>query len=334
MQDHLQQLGHDVSIEKTVDEDADVNHHLIYRGYNFERVKGIQTLMVTHVDSTKKAHLLKKQLQVADLGICMSRETMDNLFQIGIPREKLSYVNPAHDGIIKPKKFVIGITTNVYNDGRKREYFINKLVDHISANCFSFRIMGEGWDEQVTLLNEYGFDVIHWSEFDYEEYIQLIPQLDYYLYMGMDEGQMGFVDAAAAGVKTIVTTQGFHLDAKEGITHGFKTLEELVSIFQGIAAQREKIIQSVNSWNWYDYTLKHMDIWSFLLAETQGEKYKAQQVKYQDGIASIAGFDTHTISRSPLKGIQQYYNLFLGKLKHSHFGSRNKRKRLKQGQSK
>ena len=43
---------------------------------------------------------------------------------------------------------------------------------------------------------------------------------------------MGFLDACAAGVKTIVTPQGYHLDAMRGITHGFKELPELVAIFR------------------------------------------------------------------------------------------------------
>lgn len=330
MQEHLLQLGHEVSIAKTVEEDADVNHHLIYRGYNYERVKGVQTLMVTHVDSTKKASLLKKQLQVADMGICMSRETMKNLVHLGIERAKLSYVNPAHDGVIAPKKIIVGITTNVYNDGRKREYFIDKLAGHINKSCFEFRIMGEGWEEQVDILKKNGCDVVYSPKFDYNEYIQLILKLDYYLYMGMDEGQMGFVDAAAAGVKTIVTSQGFHLDAAEGITHGFRTFEELREIFYEIESQREKIIGSVSSWNWHDYTLKHLDIWNFLTAKSQGKEYKALLVNYNDGISSVSGFDKYQVSRDTLKGIKHYYNLFLGKLRHSHFGSKNKRKRLKQ----
>jgi len=58
------------------------------------------------------------------------------------------------------------------------------------------------------------FEVEYHENFDYEVYKELIPTLDYYLYVGKDEGQMGFIDALAAGIPTIVTPQGFHLDER------------------------------------------------------------------------------------------------------------------------
>lgn len=328
MQDNLRLLGHQVSIAKVVDEDADVNHHLIYRDYNFQ-TSGIQTLMVTHIDTTRKLNLLKRQLDVSPMGICMSRETVDYLHNLGIPREKLSYVNPAHDGVIKPRKMRVGLTCRVQEDGRKRESFLGALAKYIQPEDFEFIIMGDGWDQQIELLRAVGFQVESYQEFNYLKYNEIIPSLDYYLYMGLDEGQMGFVDAVAAGVKTIVTTQGYHLDAPGGISYGFRTFEDLTGIFQQIAQERRSLMSSVASWNWYDYTLKHVDIWNYLLAKQQRKNHSFQPKDYQDGICSVAEFDEHQISKSSFKAIKDYVNLFVGKLKHSHHKSKNKRKSLK-----
>ena len=328
MQENLELLGHQVSIANVVDDTADINHHLIYRGYNYEN-SGIQTLMVTHVDSTKKVNLLKKQLTTAQMGICMSRETMDYLVNLGIPRERLSYVNPAHDGVIKPRKLKVGLTCRVQEDGRKREHFLSKLVHHIRPEDFSFVIMGDGWEEQIAVLKNFGFEVEWHESFDYRKYVELIPSLDFYLYMGQDEGQMGFVDAVAAGVKTIVTTQGYHLDAKEAITFGFSSFEDLSGIFKQIAAEREKSVASVASWNWHDYTLKHLDIWNYLLAQANNKPFVKESKNYHDGICSIAPFDTKEVQIDKLKAVKDYINLFIGKLKHSYYGTKNKKKKLR-----
>lgn len=328
MQDVLNSLGHDVSIDNVVDETADINHHLIYRGYSFES-SGIQTLMVTHVDSTKKMNLLKKQLKTAQMGICMSRETMDSMANLGIPRERLSYVNPAHDGVIQPRKMLVGLTCRVQEDGRKREYFLTKLIEYIQPKDFSFVIMGDGWGEQVENLRNAGFEIEWYEGFDYDKYNEIIPSLDYYLYMGQDEGQMGFVDALAAGVKTIVTNQGYHLDAENGISYGFDSFDDMVRVFQNIAADRYRLVDSVKSWNWHDYTVKHIDIWNFLLAKQNNEVFNVNEKPYSDGISSVDGFDKKQVKRSYAKAVADYLNLFIGKLKHSHYGKKNKRKKAR-----
>lgn len=321
----LSAWGHQVDIATNVDPSADINHHLIYLGYKYQQA-GVQTLMITHVDSHKKLHLVKKQLAVAEMGICMSRETVDMLTNFGIPRAQLSYVNPAQDGIIKPRKLIVGLTCRVQEDGRKREYFFKELANQLDPDDFSFKIMGDGWDEQVALLKEKGFEVQWFDSFIYDEYLKIIPSLDYYLYMGMDEGQMGYADALAAGVKTIVTTQGYHLDAIEGLTYGFKELDELLEIFANISAERKKITGSIKSWNWEDYTRKHVDIWEYLLSKKNITAFVKPERPYLDGINSVAAYDTKVFKRDRLKAVTDYIKLVRSKLKHSYYKKQNKKK--------
>jgi hypothetical protein len=292
LQEYLLKEGADVKVGYETDLSADINHHIIYAGFNGKPTT-MDTLMVTHIDNIAKLRLLRQMLTVSQMAICMSRESMKYLANSDLPREKLCFINPAHDGIIKPRPYIIGITCRVQEDGRKREYMLGELASRLDPSYFAFKIMGDGWDKYVKLLKEKGFEVIYWNNFIYNEYIKLIPTLDYYLYMGQDEGQMGFIDAVAAGVETIVTPQGYHLDVKDGISYAFNTVEELLSIFKSIYQKRKKYINSVSSWSWRSYALKHFAVWEYLLAKKYNKKYfLPSNLEYYDGIHSIQEYDT------------------------------------------
>lgn len=261
----LLHLGVEATIAKGPDPSADINHHIIYLDYIENNATPLDTLMITHLDSREKLAQVKKQLRVARAGICMSQETMNLLVSYGIDPAKVCYVLPAHDGAIHIKKICVGITSKVHRDGRKRQYLLLKLTDTISPAYFRFKVMGIGWQPVVQQLQRKGFEVEYYDAFDYETYRQMIPTLDYYLYMGLDEGSMGFIDALAAGVKTIVTPQGYHLEAAHGITHAFTTAEELIRIFSAIEQEKKLLVDSVRHWTWEAYARKHLDCWRYLL---------------------------------------------------------------------
>ena len=279
MHENLQKMGISSDIAKVPDASADINHHIIYVNYDGKK-NSVDTIMITHIDTVDKLTLVKKQLENAAAGICMSRETMLHLSQMGVHNSKICYINPAHDEVMPFRKIVVGITCRVQADGRKHEYFLNKLANVLDSKYFKFKIMGDAWDLQVKILRKKGFEVEYTDRFIYDEYIKLIPTLDYYLYMGMDEGQMGFIDALAAGVKTIVTAQGYHLDASGGIVHPFTSYEELEHIFLSLQKEKEDLVHSVTTWNWNDYTKKHVEIWKYLL----GENIESD---FSDGLSSL-----------------------------------------------
>ena len=259
--------GVQAEISKVPDDSADINHHIIYAGYyGYAGKKNTtETVMVTHIDTELKLNMVREQLKSVQMGICMSSDTMRKLTRSGIPRDRLCYVNPAHDGVIKPRKVTLGITSRVYSTGCKRENILIELADQISPTDFKFVIMGAGWDEIVNELRRKCIEVIYYDHFDYKLYCELMPGFDYYLYLGQDEGSMGFLDALSAGIGTIVTPQGFHLDAKEGITYAFDEVKELGTILAGIAQQRERLTNAVSSWTWSEYARKHLLIWDYVL---------------------------------------------------------------------
>lgn len=286
MQACLQEMGIQAEIGETRDETADVNHHIAYMNVK-EVLNDRTTVMVTHVDSQFKLDMIRRQTKQGAMEVCMSRETMDRLSREGVDRTKLCYINPAHDGVIKPKKFVLGITHRNYTDFRKNPNMVVDICEQINPDYFRFKIMGAGWDLVVDRMRELGFEVEYYADFDYDVYVDLIPSLDYYIYYGFDEGSMGYVDALAAGIGTIVTPQGYHLDARGGPSHCCETIKDFVDVLNRIASEREKTVESVADWTWEAYTYKHLEIWYYLTKRKELGEILKNRSHYMDGIFSV-----------------------------------------------
>lgn len=313
MQEDLISLGVEVDIAKFPDPTADINHHIIYEQFNGVSSNN-DTLMITHIDSAKKLNHLKKVINNAAYGICMSKDTMKILSSMGVSEDHLCYINPAQDGDFIPKKIQIGYTSRWYSDGRKREYLLKDLVKHLDNRFFAFKFMGSGWGDIINLMKENGFEVDYFPDFDLKGYKKLMSEIDYYLYTGLDEGQMGFVDALAAGAKTIVTPQGYHLDVENGITHSFQDSEDLLQIFDNIFEDKAKSIRSVERWTWKNYTLKHLELWNHIL----GNEIKLiDEYKYNDGIYSLNSFSDNEIDHEQIKRIKR--QLYISGLRRSVF---------------
>lgn len=272
LKEYLTQLGVYCDISSVPDYSADINHAVIYF-YAPDVPQGIFTMMITHVDELHKLDIIRKKLEKNNMGICMSNDTMLWLAKLGLDKKKLCYVNPAHDGCALIKKYVIGIASRVYPDGRKNELYFDNLASDLDPNYFHFKFMGAGWENQVDNLRNRGFEVTYYDRFIRREYYSFIQSLDYYLYTGSDEGQMGFVDAAAAGVKTIVTPQGYHLDAPDALSYSFQTYDELKAILLQLQEERKKIISSVEDWTWMAFAKKHIEIWKYLMGESTDANY-------------------------------------------------------------
>lgn len=281
---HLGQMGVDADLSDTPDDNADINHHIIYLDYD-GRSHGVDTLMITHIDTAGKLLQLKRQIETADLGICMSSSTVRQLHDAGFPSGKLCYILPGQNELLRPKKSVIGVSTRVYQDGRKREHLLLKAAAVIDPTLFFFKIMGEGWDSIVAQLKKRGFQVDYFPAFDEGDYVELLESLDYYFYPGEDEGAMGVVDALAAGVPVVSTPQGYHLDVPGGLPFLFRSESELLDIFRKISADRARLQGAVADWTWEDYARKHLQLWEHLLGRPQ-----SQGVKYRDGFSSLGRY--------------------------------------------
>jgi len=263
--DALLAQGHDVSLGKEVVPSAEINHHVIYLNY-LGAPTSVHTLMVTHVDNALKLGRVKEGLKTARAAICMSREGVRNLIRLGVNPAQLDHAHMGHDGKAIPRRIVVGISTRLYPDGRKNEDDFVRLIQAIQPADFSFKIMGFGWAPIVSMMQQRGFDVDYRQDFEYESYLRMLSTLDYFLYLGGDEGSAAYIDALSAGVKTIVQPQGFHLDAPGGITHAFSNYAELEAVMKALAEDRQRRVQSVAPWTWDNYARKHVQIWESCLA--------------------------------------------------------------------
>lgn len=232
--------------------DAEVNYHINYLPYKYENSPDtINALMITHIFDGYKMDSVKKGMETADIGICMSSETLEQLVTAGIPREKLTVILPAHDGNARRHQ-IVAILTNVYPDGCKREGMFTELVKTLNYNEWAFRIMGSGWHDILAPLVIDGLQVDYFSEFQYDLHKQILDSSDYSLYFGKDEGSMGILDSANAGLKTIAPNVGFHKEI--GIDYPFDTQKELNAIFAGFNKNR------VKEWTWDKYAKKHLEV--------------------------------------------------------------------------
>jgi len=256
LNEELLKLGVDSKISPTPDPKADVNHHINYLPYMHENSPdSINTLQITHIWEGYKLDALKKGMETADLGICFSSHMPQWLEMKGLDPQKLDYVLPAHDGI-KRRHQIVAILTNVYPDGCKREGMFTELVKTLNKDEWAFRIMGSGWENILPPLVAEGLQVDYFHDFNYEIHQRILESSDYALYFGEDEGSMGLLDAANAGVKTIGTPQGFHLDMP--LDYYFSTQEELNTLFKGLNKN------PVETWTWERHAKEHLRLWQQL----------------------------------------------------------------------
>lgn len=244
-------LGHKSSVRK-ISFEADVNLHINYLPYRFNKnIKTINALMITHIWEGYKLDALKEGMKTADLGICMSEDTRQQLIKWGLPENKLFTILPAHDG--RPRRHqVVAILTNVYPDGCKRTEMFTKLVKTINNDEWAFRIMGKDWSDILKPLVKKGLQVDYYSKFYEEVYPKILDSSDYYLYFGKDEGSMGLLDAKNAGLKIIAPNIGFNIDI--GVDYPFDNQKELNEIFKNLNHN------PVKDWTWDKYAKEHINL--------------------------------------------------------------------------
>lgn len=264
LEEDLSTMGISVDIAKEGNPRAAVGHHIIY--YDAVRKwSPIETVMITHIDADWKLDKLRQQLMMYDMGVCMSADTREQLIARGLPAARLCYVNPAQDGVIKPRPLVLGIASKVHDDGRKKSQTIVEVLARFPTTAFALKIMGGGWDREVEALRASGYSVDYAPRFDYDTYVRsFMPSLDYFLYFSHDEGSMAYLDALAADVKTIITPQGFHLDVEGGVDHPIHDGGDLATVLDELHRARVVRSQRVASWTWAEYAWRHNILWEYL----------------------------------------------------------------------
>jgi hypothetical protein len=314
LDDNLNQLGAASKVTNKPNSDANLNHFMLF--YLADPVLSVKNSMfITHVDFDWKFDSIKYMMKQVNLGICMSEMTCMRLGDFGIPKNSLCYIPPAHDALVSPRKIKIGITSNLYDDGRKREWMLLELSKEIWARNFQFEIYGKGWARVAAEVRSNGVEVNLYEggedyQKDYADVISAIPYFDYYLYLGLDEGSMGTLDALAAGVPLIITKEGFHLDMNVKIDYPFISYQELLSILRSINDSKVARIEAAKKLSWRNYALKHLACWEILCCENKRNIQTAMNC-----LAPESG-DTEKISDRHLK--KNYFRTLKHKLLVKH----------------
>ncbi len=311
LQEFLPEHGFSCEIGTEPDPDAAVNYWLLFSeawgahfrapgfysgGYRIGSSESRHCVLVTHIDDSLKEKVTRELFDRGlDLAICLSRQTAEWLATKGLDRERLCFVVPGVDDSAGPRRVVIGITSRVYADGRKRESLLVDLAHRVRLDDFHFEIYGSGWERIVPVLETAGATVRYEGDSgdasrDYPVLAERVKHFDYYLYTGLDEGSMGTLDAWAAGVKTIVTPQGFHLDIPGGITHPFESAKELEAIVRRIARERQGLVARARERSWDRYAAEHAEIWrSRIEGNATPARYATRDGVPPDGILPDRG---------------------------------------------
>jgi hypothetical protein len=293
LKNELIKLNHDVKISSEGDALFEINHFVYY--YSFDGIKrGVQTFMITHIRDSNRIDFLNRNSKNFSLGICMSKYTRDFLLKKNMDPRKLSYILPAQENLLRIKKKIITITSNRYNDGRKREYIVKEIIQKINPKYFKFIIMGNGWQEFIDENNINKLEIEIFENFHFELYKNIMNKTDIYLYVGFDEGSMGVLDAACSGLKILTTYQGFHTELKNtDIIYG-KSSKDFISYLVKIEKIAEESERISNSWTWENYCKKHIEIWNYLLYN------QSSRSQFVDGLSSTFEFR---------KDLSKYYQL-------------------------
>lgn len=252
-----------VVISKYPKKNFDVYHHISYLNCNYKKIyiNKINTTLVTHIDSINKFIILLKLNKYIDNYIVQSKDTQEKLKKY-INKKKLKVIYfPAND-LIPVKKINLGYFANRYSDGRKNENILENTLKKLDPNFIRLTIIGSSWKENINRYKKLGFEINYIKKFIIKKYIKIISTIDYLIYLGFDEGSLSFMDALRAGIKTIVTHQGFQKDF--GKYNDYK-IKNIRYDFEKIITKIQKEIKSkVNFSKKFTYkylSQRHLEVW-------------------------------------------------------------------------
>ena len=266
-------------------------------------------MLITHVDDALKYRMVRDSLKRIEVSICMSRMTVDLLVGEGIPNDRICSILPANDKRTSPRRIVIGIPSHLYPDGRKREFLLARLAQEMDLSPFHFEVFGRNWEKTAEQLRAGGATVaVTDATADYAGHYAAmcarIPHFDYYFYMGLDEGSMGVLDALDAGIPTIITPQGFHVDIPHAITHPFVDYPEMRTIFAEIAKGRAQRLAAAASLSWTEHARRHLELWTAMVEGRRTEFMARERTR-----SLLAPASTSLRQRSSFQRMGDYLKL-------------------------
>ncbi len=240
----------------------DVYHHIPYYAYRSVANGEQNSMMVTHIDADAKVRYIEQTLLQGADAICMSSDTALLL------RERLPEFQTRIHWVVPPPlrgeftpQVKIGCFFRIYSDGRKRERELLSLARMLGPHNLSFHIMGADWGRVSDELRDLGCAVTVHEEFATHQYVEMLHNIDFAIYFGLDEGAMFFMDALSVGCRVIVPHSGYHLDLPNPLVSYAGNAAEAASIIRPLILLQCSGPKLLESYSWRRYATLHMSIW-------------------------------------------------------------------------
>ena len=215
----LDKNKYNVQVSRSPDENAEIIFWMHYLNTDLSLLgkPKIHFIVVPHVDNPIKLAQLQRVMRNDVHLICFSKE-LENKLKVIFPKNtKILSLEFGNDLAPKERKFVVGMASNIYSDGRKNENWISEFGIKNSNTNIKFIFIGKRWEETVESLTQLGVECEIYNagrnvDSSYEVVISQLKKLDLCIYTGFDEGSLGALDAYMLGVPLLISKQGFHLE--------------------------------------------------------------------------------------------------------------------------
>ncbi|PLX79996.1 MAG: hypothetical protein C0616_09430 [Desulfuromonas sp.] len=230
--------------------------------YGYYRQVGKETITIANFTHFNPNFLAKEFEEVArkvDHCVAVSNGTAKVLYELGIPKEKVSVIIVGADESFRPK-VTLGIVGRVYPDGRKGEHLLRQLLeDKEVMSDLQIVSANSGWGVPVWNLPSLGD---FYRSIDY----LLIPSL-------IEGGPVPFMEALACGTLSITPAIGVvpgfsHIEYQVG---DFQSLKEVVlREKESLLEQRTAYNSEIKNNNWATWAEEHVRLFERLLKEKKG----------------------------------------------------------------
>lgn len=259
-------LGYECRCGKFEDYNGeDICYHLAYpQAVPMPNAKH-NSVFYTHLNNTLKERNFVGMKDLFDSFICMSPEDAEYLIELGFnPNKVFGMTLPVRNTYIRP--ISIGIFSACYPDGRKNEaWLVDFCRKNEDARLVNWVFVGPGWGDVVKELESL-YCTSEWHNvsrkmpYEYQFQQNMLANLNYYIYMGMDGGAMGTYDAYAQDVPLCVTFDGFHKSIPD-LDYVFDNKESFMEQLGLVVAKHARRLGFFRTHTSENYVKWILDVW-------------------------------------------------------------------------
>ena len=226
--------------------EADIHYYINYGFFNRRPAKGKLVLNFTHYDPESLADKFVESAFLADHCTSVSELTSLKLFELGVPKDRVTTIRVGADSRFTPK-LMLGIPGRPYKGGRKGEDLLKGLMDDpdIMACC-----------RFVTTNPDWGLPAVSFTD-----HADFYRSIDYLLITSRIEGgPVSFMEALACGTLSIAPPIGVvpefpHVPYETGSLDSLKAA--ILELGEQMQSTRGRIARKISHMNWPGWAVRH-----------------------------------------------------------------------------